>query len=349
LNGEFGATGWWSFFPYAFAVKTPLALFALLALAAATWSSRGPPDAADSADSADSTDSTDSTGRATPRSSLYHASPLWVLLAVFVAFAVSAHVNVGLRHLLPVYPALFILSGAAARWIVWRRVLPSTFVIVSALWFAAASLSIRPHYLAYFNPLVGPENGYRHLVDSSLDWGQDLPGLAAWLDADAAVRGGAPVYLAYFGSASPPHYGVEARKLPSYHDWRSADESRARALGGGVYCVSATLLQSVYSDPPGPWTPRAEARYQRLREQVAPLLAADSDAIIAADDELRRAFRAYERLRFGRLAAWLRQREPDDHVGYSILIYRLSDTDVRSALQGPPAEPAAPRTERPGQ
>jgi 4-amino-4-deoxy-L-arabinose transferase-like glycosyltransferase len=330
LNGEFGVTGWWYFFPYAFAVKTPLGLFALLVLAAAALRSGRSPGAPRAA-----------AARASP----YDAIPLFVLLAVFWTASMTAQVNVGLRHLLPVYPALFILSGAAARWLTQRRPIPSLMVIACVLWFAAASLSIRPHYLAYFNPLVGPEHGYRHLVDSSLDWGQDLPGLAAWLDADPAVRDGAPTYLAYFGSASPTHYGVEARKLPSYHDWRETADPRVHALAGGVYCVSATLLQSVYTDPPGPWTAGDEDRYWRVREKVVPLLAAraTADDLVAADPELGRAYRTYDRLRFGRLRAWLRQREPDDRVGYSILIYRLSDADIRSALQGPPAELAAAR------
>jgi len=55
-------------------------------------------------------------------------------------------------------------------------------------------------------------------------------------------------------------------------------------------------------------------------------------------DFLRERFLSFEHLRFARLCAFLRRREPDDNVGYSILIYRLSDQDVREALYGPPAE-----------
>src|SRR5947209_6831662 len=49
-------------------------------------------------------------------------------------------------------------------------------------------------------------------------------------------------------------------------------------------------------------------------------------------------FLLFDHLRFARLCAWLRRREPDDSVGYSILVYRLTDRDVRDALYGPPAE-----------
>jgi hypothetical protein len=327
LNGEFGVTGWWYFFPYAFAVKTPLALFALLALAAGTLRRKGR--------------LSSGTGHSGEHASgFYAAAPLWVLLAVLCLLSTTARVNVGLRHLLSIYPALFILAGAAARWVVWRRRVPAALVILSTFGFAAASLWIRPHYLAFFNALVGPERGYRHLVDSSLDWGQDLPGLAAWLEADPAARSGAPVYLAYFGSSSPVAFGVEARALPSYHEWSGAADTRGLDLEAGIYCISATMLQSVYTDFPGPWTAARESRYQRARETLEPLLAAAENAPASRDPLTRRAYRSYDQLRFGRLAAYLRQREPDAHVGYSILIYRLSDQQIRAALRGPPAEPA---------
>jgi 4-amino-4-deoxy-L-arabinose transferase-like glycosyltransferase len=337
LNGEFGVTGWWYFFPYAFAVKTPLALFALLALAAgATLAQRRlgtreePP--------------------AGCASGFYAAAPLWVLIAVYGLFSLTARVNVGLRHLLPIYPALFVLAGAAARWIVWRRRLPAALSIGAALAFVAASLAIRPHYLAFFNALVGPERGYQHLVDSSLDWGQDLPGLATWLEVDPDTRRGDPVYLAYFGSSSPVSYGVRARALPSYHAWSGAVAARGLELEAGVYCISATLLQSVYTDYPGPWTAARESLYQRARDALESRLAAAEDPPDWRDPSLQRAYRAYDQLRFGRLAAYLRRREPDAHVGYSILIYRLSEQQLHAALRESPAElapepgsaPAAP-------
>ena len=49
-----------------------------------------------------------------------------------------------------------------------------------------------------------------------------------------------------------------------------------------------------------------------------------------------RIFHNFERYRFARLAAYLRRREPDDSIGYSILVYQLTDADVARALDGPP-------------
>ena len=79
---------------------------------------------------------------------------------------------------------------------------------------------IYPHYLSYFNGLVRPKNAHKHLVDSNLDWGQDLPGLRAWLESqglqqkDAAQR---EVVVSYFGFAKPAYYGVNGRDMAGLH------------------------------------------------------------------------------------------------------------------------------------
>lgn len=316
LAGRFGVQGWWTFFPIAVAIKTPLALFALLGLAAAS-------------------------GRAVPRSAragAYRLAPLAVGLAVYGAASLGASVNVGLRHVLPLYPLGFVLAGAAARWIGSPHRVTATAVALCALLFAAASWSIRPHYLAYFNVLVGPERGYRWLVDSSLDWGQDLPALARWLDANA--RPGEAVFLSYFGSSDPTAYGVDALALPSYHDWTRPGGQPAFALGPGLYCISATNLQAVYTWPQGPWTAAREARYRAVRAEVVPMLRGPLPAPARARWlRTKRGgdlYREYHALRFARLTAYLRRsgRRPDAMPGYSILVYRLGDDELHEALYG---------------
>ena len=102
--------------------------------------------------------------------------------------AMTSPLNLGERHLLPTYPALFILAGGAAGWLrSQHRWFGAAAVAALLVALGAESIAIRPHYLAYFNVLAGgPESGYRHLVDSSLDWGQDLPGLKRWLEVAEA-------------------------------------------------------------------------------------------------------------------------------------------------------------------
>ena len=68
-----------------------------------------------------------------------------------------------------------------------------------------ASTSIFPHFIAYFNPLVGgPKNVYRKVVDSNLDWGQDLKRLKFYMD-DKKIN---KINLSYFGHADPAYYGI---------------------------------------------------------------------------------------------------------------------------------------------
>ncbi len=141
LLGRHSKRGWWYYFFVAIAIKTPLPLFALLGLRA-LGSHR--------------------------RDDAFVLLPGGTLLC-YLSFV--GRVNIGLRYLLPLYPLLCVYaSGSIAGPRRWRK----GAAVVLAGWFIVASASIYPDYLAYFNELVGgPRNGYRYLVDSNLDWGQD--------------------------------------------------------------------------------------------------------------------------------------------------------------------------------
>jgi len=334
LNGQYSMTGWWYFFPYAALVKTPLPLFAILGLALTGAVLCGRSEATERFRLA----------QMGIREGLYRTAPLWVLLLVYWTAALGSTLNVGHRYILPTYPAMFILAGAAAYWLRNPNRLARGLLLACLVWFVVESWSIRPHYLAYFNQVAGgPSYAYRHLVDGSLDWGQDLPGLKRWLEQNGL--GGlnpTPVYLAYFGKGSPDYYRIEAHRLPVSH---SLGKKEILPLSGGVYCISATMLQAVYLKPGGNWRPLYEQVYRQVladMERYAQT-SGDREARARLIHEKGQAFwvqqfKLYDQLRFGRLVSYLRQREPDDNVGYSILIYRLSDAQVQEALYGPLAE-----------
>ncbi len=342
LNGQYSSCGWWWFFPYCLLTKTQLPLFVILALVAgsavAKWRARP-------------SDSKGKGGHRTFWQSLYRTAPLWALLVVYWATAISSNINIGHRHILPTYPAMFILAGGAARLLRGRRgKLAIAAVIACLVLYAGEALWIHPHYLAYFNQLVGgPGNGYRHLVDSSLDWGQDLPGLKAWLDREGLTDSGeTPVYLGYFGTASPTHYGIHAHRLPGFIDLDVPSRPFQDYLTGGVYCVSATILQTVITKPPGPWTYQEEVAYKELRGEVEQLIHLGRTDPRKLQETLRGVGQAelqdrlkfYDLLRAKRLFVYLRNRPrgPDANIGYSILIYRMSYEEVAKALLGPPPE-----------
>ena len=83
------------------------------------------------------------------------------------------HFHIGFRYALPILPFLFVYVSQLAE----KRALRSPLTLAVALLLvlhAGSSLRVHPHYLAYFNePSGGPLNGWRYLIDSNLDWGQD--------------------------------------------------------------------------------------------------------------------------------------------------------------------------------
>ena len=114
-----------------------------------------------------------------------------------------------------------------------------------ALLYAASVLRVHPNYLAYFNEAAGgPAQGWRWLVDSNVDWGQELPGLKRYMDTNGIGR----VTLCYFGTADPAYYGIAADRLPSYQPPPPSTVVRA-VHPGDVVAISATHLQGLYLDP----------------------------------------------------------------------------------------------------
>ena len=99
--------------------------------------------------------------------------------AAYFLLACFAKTQIGYRHILPVYPFL-IVAGACGAAVLCRTRWGSALCLGGSLWLVASVGAAYPHYLAYFNEAAGgPAGGWRWLVDSNLDWGQDLKGLAA--------------------------------------------------------------------------------------------------------------------------------------------------------------------------
>ena len=202
----------------------------------------------------------------------------------------------------------------------WRKISVLTVVLGVLL---LETLSVHPHYLSYFNLLSGgPARGYRLLVDSSNDWGQDLPALAKWQESNKLHN---KRYLAYFGTANPLSYGINIKKLPGFLDRHY--ESDWQPLSAGTYIISATLLQLIYQpDVFGQWTAEQEYEFVKLSNFFSQRTNIDSRKLHFDQ------YRKYEKLRFARLCHYLRQRNPDEMIGYSLLVYNLNAEDIRQAL-----------------
>jgi hypothetical protein len=221
LWGNHGTSGWWYYFPFAFAVKTPVGVLAALVLVitlgvlgAAYSATRG--------------------SRA-----VQGDRPTWFAMLVpmlfYAVLSATGHVDIGLRHLLPMYPFFYALLAAGLVLPRWRG---KTFVVAVILAATAVeSLAAYPYYTAFFNVLVGgPKNGPKYLVDSNIDWGQDLKRLGQF----AAVHGSPRMCFAYFGTA-PASYYVHAGNFPSIEELRNGAD-----LDCDFAAVSVTPLEGVY-------------------------------------------------------------------------------------------------------
>lgn len=153
LLGEFSRTGWPHYYLVAFLLKTPLGALVLTVLALAASFRR--------------------------RSFGAHAALLFVVL--FFAISATSRISLGLRYVLPVYPFLFAAIAILLPRVVTDRK-RATFVTLMLAWHVGASLAAWPSYLSYFNELIGSHrNADRFLIDSNLDWGQDLRRLGLWM------------------------------------------------------------------------------------------------------------------------------------------------------------------------
>ena len=306
--GEHSLRGWWQFFPTLFLTKTTLGMLGALAgtlFITVRGFAGGDP--------------------ARRRQWFIRYAPLAMSALVVWFAALTSSINVGDRHILPVYPVLFVALGALAT--------HRTLAVVGAALFvahASASCAIRPHYLAAFNRLAGgPEHAHRLVVDSSLDWGQDLPALQKWLAAHRAAS--EPIYLGYFGNAWPPHYGVRPTAFLTTSSFVVGPPLVRYALRPGVYALSATVLEEAYSNFRGPWTAEFEQDYRQLRARFSPEPAANSPPAEADFADYAR----YNALRLARLCKYLQRRPPEAYAGYSILIFRLTAGELQAALNGP--------------
>jgi dolichyl-phosphate-mannose-protein mannosyltransferase len=235
--GEYSYRGWWDYFLVAFLLKTPLG--SLILIVASLLLSRA-------------------------GDSLTRQQAAFLLLPVAMMFLATSQsaVDIGLRHILPIYPFLFVLASRLATLEFSRRWLAPVLIGVPLLFTAVSSVRIAPHELAYFNEIIGgPNEGYRYLADSNLDWGQDLKNLKTYMDRQKLPV----IYLSYFGTAPPSYYGIRYQYVPGTWplEWPPPDDTVPSAAPRKILAISANNLQDVFNSY-GPLF-----RWLRLREPIA--------------------------------------------------------------------------------
>ncbi len=152
-----------------------------------------------------------------------------IVPAVYLVFAIFAHIDIGVRHVLPLYPFLLLYAGAVAEWARGTRFgLRNTQLVLGILLIAQAADISRyaPDYLSYFTVLVNPANTWHLLSDSNTDWGQGMIALRQY----QAVHPNQAIHLAYVGEVDPALYGIRYTRL-------NEDDHPS-----GIVVVSATHL-----------------------------------------------------------------------------------------------------------
>ncbi len=169
LLGQYNDQGWWYYFPVAFALKTtlPFLLLAVVALAWSVWrftrSHEGKRDAR----------------------FLFIVVPV----VVYLAISLTSHINIGIRHFLPVYPFLFIAAGAFLANLLHHRK-PAGIVVLVVLfsWMTFEAVRTFPDYTPYMNQLASRHPHWYYLADSNVEWGDDVGALAAYLKARGETK-----------------------------------------------------------------------------------------------------------------------------------------------------------------
>ena len=177
--------------------------------------------------------------------------------AVFLAFAVTGGMNIGVRHILPVYVFLSVpIAGAA--WSLMQRNRGWIYAVVALLVFQAGSvLHAYPAYISYTNEAFGgPANSYKYVSDSSSEWGQQLNAVRRYVEA----RGIRNCWFAYFNQAMMDFrsFGIPCTPLLTA-EYQTPDTPPAV---DGTVLISATVL-SGFETGTGPLNPYEQ--FQKLK------------------------------------------------------------------------------------
>lgn len=176
---------------------------------------------------------------------------------IYWLISITSNLNIGVRHLIPTLPFLYILISKKTLDIISRKSIewsPSILInikliiglflkqwlkyfilVILIFWHIWSTIFAWPYFLSYFNNLIGSENGYKYVVDSNVDWGQDLKRLAKFVANNHISQ----IKVDYFGSGSPEYYLGDA-----FIPWQSN-----RGKTTGWLAISATVYQTSKEHP----------------------------------------------------------------------------------------------------
>lgn len=211
LLGLYSIQGWWYYYPVAFIVKSTFISILTAALSIISVKKKK-----------------------ITRDELFYLAPA----LLFALFMMCSNLNIGIRHILILWPFMFLFSGRVLKF------LPKKIIKIIVIIAVAENLIIFPHYISQFNILLGgAKNGYKYLGDSNLDWGQDLKILSEWWEKS----GRPPLVLSYFGTADPFYYGLKFQNCLSHTIPSIKSETiNPKVTVREFFVASVTNLQGIY-------------------------------------------------------------------------------------------------------
>jgi uncharacterized membrane protein YozB (DUF420 family) len=242
LLGTDYTTGHWFYFPVAFLIKSTLGFLALLVVAPFLkdlWQS----------------------GKW--RTTAY----LLVPALLYFGASLASTMDIGIRHILPVFPFFVLIASAAAVALVRKRPWGTYAAGGLVLFHVASSVHVFPYYLTYANEAWGgPTNTYRLLTDSNVDWNQGLRAAKSYLDENG-IR---DCWFAHYGwDVDPAYYHIPCKPLPeglSHKYGQPLPPVPARIEG--TILVSATEADGDYWGP-GDLNPYVQFLHRRPDAMIA--------------------------------------------------------------------------------
>ncbi len=262
--GEVSASGWWYYFPTVFALKETLPSLILIALAL-LLSIRN------IAKNFKLSQSRTILKKFMDYIGDHFAEFSMISFAIFYwLYIVKSPLNIGIRHILPTMPFIYILAASAIKkWINYNSInlkesaLKLSVIAILIAWYSAETLFNTPYYLSYFNQIGGGvKNGYVYVTDSNYDWGQDLKRLKKFIeiwDAKHEVKIN-KIAVDYFGGGNPKYYLGEESK-----QWQSA-KGNPKDYGIEWLAISINNLQSALGNLHPGQQRNPEDKYQWLKE-----------------------------------------------------------------------------------
>lgn len=215
IFGRLYAHGQWFYFPAILSLKWSIGVLGLLALAVYAFA----------------------TGKVRrPREVFFLALPA----LFYLAMAMAGPLNIGVRHVLPVFPFTFALAGGGTAWLLRQRRAWMYPVAALLLWHAVDSVRMFPNYMPYANALWGgPARTHLYFSDSATEWGQELKWVKQWTDTHHVKE----CWFAYFPAPFllPSDYGVPCRLLPTLDTMYEQDIQVPPVVHGPVLISYADL------------------------------------------------------------------------------------------------------------